>query len=121
MKVAWLFLFAFALVPCLIVAASAVAPSLGLMDQPGGRKFHQVPVPVVGGFCIFLVVTALIPFTDISPQASIHISVAGAVLVAIGLLDDARDVSASIKAIAQVCAATAVTLAANVQLNHLGR
>jgi UDP-GlcNAc:undecaprenyl-phosphate/decaprenyl-phosphate GlcNAc-1-phosphate transferase len=37
-----------------LLALRALAPSLGLLDQPGGRKQHAVATPVVGGIAIYV-------------------------------------------------------------------
>ena len=32
---------------------ATIAPRIGLVDKPGGRKQHEVPTPVVGGLAMF--------------------------------------------------------------------
>ncbi|MEX0385357.1 hypothetical protein [Spiribacter pallidus] len=38
------------------------APGLGLVDQPGGRKTHRHPTPVVGGLGMGFALLLALPF-----------------------------------------------------------
>ena len=49
-----LFALAFALSAALCGAARVVAPRVGLVDRPGGRKAHRRPTPMGGGVAIWL-------------------------------------------------------------------
>jgi UDP-GlcNAc:undecaprenyl-phosphate GlcNAc-1-phosphate transferase len=46
--------WAFLLGAGLCAIARRVAPRLGLVDNPGGRKAHEAPTPLGGGFAIWL-------------------------------------------------------------------
>jgi len=122
-----MWLIAVTLVPAALVAGVVIYPirhyaaRLGLLDRPGGRKTHAVPVPLGGGIGIWMgvVVTLLVGTIVVvvlrgSPelqarlprQATQHLDGiwsragslwallgAGSVLVALGLWDDRKGLS----------------------------
>jgi len=49
-----LFLAAIFLTYIFTVALIKIAPKIGAVDKPGGRKIHRVPVPKLGGLAIFI-------------------------------------------------------------------
>lgn len=49
-----IFVFAAGASACLCALARAVAPRLGLVDRPGGRKAHAQPTPLGGGVALGL-------------------------------------------------------------------
>lgn len=66
-----------------------VALKLNILDQPGHRKIHNKPVPLMGGEAIFVSFSlALILFSGFSREL-IGILIMGIVFVLFGLLDDA--------------------------------
>lgn len=93
---------------------SRVAARLGLVDAPGGRKVHLRSVPRLGGVAVvaatvlgMILVLSLGPgdfdpaiWTTLRPFAA-----AGAMIFAVGLLDDVRGVSAAPKLAVQALAA----------------
>jgi len=100
-----------ALVATPVVRKAAVLS--GAIDRPSDRKVHPRPTPTVGGLAIFLAVLAgwgashLMPFFD----RMYHISseplgalVAGAVIVALGALDDIRGTTVPVKLSGQILA-----------------
>jgi UDP-GlcNAc:undecaprenyl-phosphate GlcNAc-1-phosphate transferase len=89
-----------AIVPAMV----RLAPSLGMMDQPGQRKVHDVPIPRVGGWGIVL--GALVPVLVWVPFSELILSyVFGAlVLLAFGAWDDRRELGHFTKFIGQFAA-----------------
>jgi UDP-GlcNAc:undecaprenyl-phosphate GlcNAc-1-phosphate transferase len=55
-----LVLVSFALSTLLGATARAIAPRLGLVDRPGGRKAHRAPTPMGGGVAIWLTVVSIL-------------------------------------------------------------
>lgn len=55
-----LFLESFLLSALLTPLMRRIAPRLGFLDQPGERKVHQVPKPLLGGAAIFLSLTMVV-------------------------------------------------------------
>jgi UDP-GlcNAc:undecaprenyl-phosphate/decaprenyl-phosphate GlcNAc-1-phosphate transferase len=105
-------LFMFALRP--------VARGLGLIDRPGGRKMHVGEIPVVGGLAMAggLLVGSLYSYTAV--QGFPFFIVALCVLVLIGALDDRYDLPASVRFLAQMCAALLMVAGGDVYTRDLG-
>ncbi|NOZ70102.1 MAG: undecaprenyl/decaprenyl-phosphate alpha-N-acetylglucosaminyl 1-phosphate transferase, partial [Deferribacteres bacterium] len=77
----------------------------GIMDVPDHRKIHRAPMPLLGGLAVYLAVILGVSF---DPAVLRHISgiLAGAtVILIIGLVDDARGLSAPVKLSGQLIAA----------------
>jgi UDP-GlcNAc:undecaprenyl-phosphate/decaprenyl-phosphate GlcNAc-1-phosphate transferase len=74
----------------LTVPVRQLALRFGMVDQPGPRKVHVKPVPLLGGIAIYLAFVIAVLFTlRAAPQQQIVGILAGASLVAmVGVLDD---------------------------------
>jgi UDP-GlcNAc:undecaprenyl-phosphate/decaprenyl-phosphate GlcNAc-1-phosphate transferase len=106
-------LFMFALRP--------VARGIGLIDRPGGRKMHIGEVPVTGGLAMMggLVIGALYSHSALGGFP--FFLTALTLLVLIGALDDRYDLPASVRFLAQMCAALLMVAGADVAVTDLGR
>lgn len=106
-------LFMFALRP--------VARGIGLIDRPGGRKMHVGEVPVTGGLAMMggLVIGSL--YSNSALNGFAFFLTAIALLVFIGALDDRYDLPASVRFLAQICAALLMVAGADVSVTDLGR
>ncbi|GIO14915.1 undecaprenyl-phosphate alpha-N-acetylglucosaminyl 1-phosphate transferase [Cohnella xylanilytica] len=81
--------FSFLLVLLLVPIVRAGALRIGFVDRPARRKVHTKPVPLSGGVAIYAgVIATTFLFLGDSPIFR-AIAVGGALLVAIGLVDDA--------------------------------
>jgi len=101
---------------------SSLAPRLGLMDQqPSARKIHAQPVPVVGGLALFLV---LLLFSGLLmnrlPVFIWPLLTASLVLVLVGVLDDAMDLSPLWRFLAQALAIGLVIGLTGVKIGSFG-
>jgi undecaprenyl-phosphate alpha-N-acetylglucosaminyl 1-phosphatetransferase len=122
-------ILAFASVLLLTVACipllKRLAPALGLVDVPDERKQHAAPTPLVGGLAIFLGLglTALwllaIGWLALSPPV-LSLLVGGSVMVVVGAIDDARDLSPGVRFVAQAAAALLMIYGGGVVLTDLG-
>ncbi|MFF2482473.1 MraY family glycosyltransferase [Paenibacillus sp. NPDC058071] len=73
----------------LVPIARKAALKYGFVDRPGTRKIHHKPIPLLGGLAIYAATAAsILLFKGITPLSS-TILLGGAVLVLIGLMDDA--------------------------------
>ena len=110
--------FAAALVIGLIVTpiVRGYAQHRGLLDQPGGRKVHEVPIPRLGGVAMAIAIAvaiggATLVNPDLGSTLGLRPNRAPAILAAVGLLlvvgivDDVRGMRALVKLSFQVAAA----------------
>ncbi|MEO0017396.1 MAG: hypothetical protein RLZZ522_679 [Verrucomicrobiota bacterium] len=98
----------------------AIAPRLGLMDQPGVRRIHVTPIPRAGGLAIWLsfigvmaggLASGWLPASENVTWGWLGAFVAGSgVLVVAGFLDDRKGLSAWVKLGAHVLAPTVLFL-----------
>ena len=79
---------------CLAVLVLArLAPRLGLIDHPGGRKRHHAVVPLVGGIAIYLgVLSAYLWLIDFR-TLGLTFQVACGAMVLVGVADDHQDIT----------------------------
>ncbi len=83
-----------------------------LYDKPNARKVHSVPIPTMGGIAIvagmMMGLFLWFPFSNVAPQISFFFSIA--VLLALGIMDDLKDLSAKYKFIVQAGLAALIAL-----------
>jgi len=80
---------------CLLLAP--LARRVGWMDQPSRRKVHTKPVPLVGGFAIFLTMAIVIWLATPFGREAIPLLLACGLLMVVGLVDDRRGLSPAIR------------------------
>lgn len=103
----WLYilLFAFlgtgALTPLLVQAAH----HWKLVDTPTDRKIHAQPTPRLGGIAVYGGFVGSVMLNSILPDWMTAILAAGSLLLIIGVIDDLRELPASVKLIGQLAAA----------------
>lgn len=110
-------LVALALSVVLTPVARAAGLAMGMVDRPGHLKIHQRPIPVLGGIAVvgatFGAYAAGTGDLPVAPFA------AAAVLLALGLVDDARPIPPWIRILAQASAG-AILVAGGLRLDPLG-
>ncbi len=90
-----------------------------MVDHPGGRKVHSVPVPRVGGVAMAVgVFIAAFLAIDLQPHDRWFL-VAAAVLVVFGVFDDRFDLDYRIKLVGQLLAVSIVVIAGDVQVRSI--
>jgi len=94
----------------LLVAAvtpimSKLAARLGMLDIPGGRKIHSQATPLLGGLAIYLGFLAglILRFESLTEYLPIFIS--ATFIMIVGLIDDYKGLSATIRMVCQLLAA----------------
>lgn len=103
-----------------ILLLSRWAPRLGLIDQPGGRKRHHQPVPLVGGIGIFIgVLAASLWAGNVSGVALSYQLACGAMLL-VGVADDRHDISPRLRLVLQAAIAVGLVLYTGMTVTHLG-
>lgn len=112
-------LVAFIVTLLFMFALRPVAAELKLIDIPGGRKRHDAAVPVIGGVCMAIGLTfgaAFVPRSDLWNALLLAVYL----LVIVGTIDDRFDIRASIRLVAQTCAALLVAIGGGVVIESLG-
>jgi UDP-GlcNAc:undecaprenyl-phosphate GlcNAc-1-phosphate transferase len=102
-----------------ILLFARLAPALGIVDLPGGRKAHRKPTPLVGGLGVFV---SLLIGTIILGVAH-HISFflfALSVVIAAGLWDDVVEIPPRLKLLIQTIASAVMIWGAGIQLHSVG-
>jgi UDP-GlcNAc:undecaprenyl-phosphate GlcNAc-1-phosphate transferase len=90
-----------------------------MVDQPGARKVHSIPVPRVGGIAMAVgVLVAALLTIDLQAQDRWFLAAAG-VLVLFGALDDRFDLDYRIKLIGQLLAVGIAVTAGDVQVRTI--
>jgi UDP-GlcNAc:undecaprenyl-phosphate GlcNAc-1-phosphate transferase len=110
----------------LISYLERLAPRLGLLDIPNGRKQHDGAIPVVGGIAIYVAFAfsiLLVWPVEVSPiDASLAPFFCGiTLLVAIGIFDDRQGMDARTKLLGQTAAALIMIVPdQSAVIGHLG-
>ena len=110
--------FAVALVAGLLLAR--LAPALGLLDHPGGRKDHADATPLVGGLAIFCAMLVAGAIGNLGEAYHVML-LAGGVLVLTGIVDDRHEIGPLPRFVLQAVAALVMAFGANVVLHGVGR
>lgn len=98
---------------------SRVASTIGLIDQPGKRKVHYCPKPLVGG--IGIVVAVFVSSLLFMPPSQLSGVYAGIVLlVVVGFLDDFRELNYWWKFFAQIGAVILIIYLGKAVLRSFG-
>lgn len=92
---------------------------LNVVDMPGHRKVHKVPIPTLGGLAIFF--SFLAGLLIIQPQSSYHLAIViGALLMIIlGFMDDLYHLTAKAKFLFQVTIACLVVFWGDLQVSFI--
>jgi UDP-GlcNAc:undecaprenyl-phosphate GlcNAc-1-phosphate transferase len=103
----------------LINVARSYAGRLNLLDRPGGRKRHLGAVPTVGGICIYCAFLLALSLDPRLLVLSVIPIVTMGVLVCVGALDDALDLSPAKKFAVELIAAVALVSVAGAPINQI--
>lgn len=117
---------AFLATTALILSFRPIAKSLGLVDVPNERKIHEGEVPLVGGIAIYVAVVAthvmstwFFPGTGgVEHYTSFYL--AGGLVVLVGVADDFREVSPTLRLVTEAVAVVIIMLGADVVVRNLG-
>lgn len=96
-----------------------LAPRLGMVDHPGGRKDHGRVVPLVGGVAIYVGFVASL-MGDESLRAVMWALVSMALMVSIGVIDDIREIGAKGKLAGQLLVATILVVKSGTEIESFG-
>ena len=88
-----------------------LARRFGVLDHPAPRKMHADPTPLLGGAAVFSAFLVSLLLNGLFTFKLGVILIAASVLFIIGVMDDAREVSAGLKLAAQLICSAAVIAA----------
>ncbi len=120
--------FAIALIVTLLATPAVIllARKTGAMDAPNARKVHKKPIPRIGGLAIYTGFIAAIIFVAFKfgldgeqLNETIGLAVSGSLIVALGLLDDYKNLPAKLKLLGQIGAAAVLVLVFDVRIDFV--
>jgi UDP-GlcNAc:undecaprenyl-phosphate GlcNAc-1-phosphate transferase len=103
-----------------IAVLRTVAHRAGLIDHPGGRRQHANPVPLVGGLAIGIGLALALAARGTLTPAPAALLASALVVIAGGVIDDRIELSARIKLLLQLVAASVLVDYGGTVLFHLG-
>lgn len=108
-ELTWCYLIAqsFCLTFTLVPIVYRLAPMLGAIDSPGGRKQHTTPTPLMGGAAIFLGYALVMILGRDILNFSVElkgVALGGTLIFIIGVLDDIWGLTAKVRLIGQLLA-----------------
>ena len=112
-------LLAFGCTVLCIVLLKPVAPKLGLVDRPSGRKTHEGVIPVVGGIAIWLAFTISLLFVGMTGKL-MYLVIASGLLISLGATDDVTELSPGWRLVLHIVAGLIMCLLAGVVVQTLG-
>jgi len=89
---------------------ASVGRRIGLVDRPDGRKRHDDSVPLVGGISIAIAVFLSAMLAPFGLSEFRYLFFCLGVLIVVGVLDDAQDISPGVKFLAQFGVATILVI-----------
>ncbi|MEW6670471.1 MAG: MraY family glycosyltransferase [Thermodesulfobacteriota bacterium] len=101
----YVLLLSFGVSYALTPACGWIARQTGILDNPNARKVHLSSTPLLGGASVFLGFFCAIVVNGLFTSKLSAMLIAAAILFAVGLLDDIREIPAWIKLLAQILCA----------------
>ena len=101
------------------VVLARFAPSLGLLDHPGGRKDHDGAVPVVGGIALVVALLCAVFCFERTPVPPSFLA-AAAILVIVSVWDDWKELHHVPRFVAQIAAVLVMMYGAGIELRSVG-
>jgi UDP-GlcNAc:undecaprenyl-phosphate/decaprenyl-phosphate GlcNAc-1-phosphate transferase len=106
-----------------LIAINLLRPfaiKINLVDRPNNRKLHNGPIPLIGGIAMFfgIIISILVLPFDLNELN--YFILASLIIVVIGVLDDHRDISVSLRLFFQALVAVIVVSAGGIQITSFG-
>lgn len=112
----------FTIMPLVILLANKT----GALDAPNARKVHKKPIPRIGGLGIYAGFMAAIIFVAVKfgldaemLKETVGLIVSGTLIVALGLVDDYKNLPAKVKLLGQICAAGVLVVLFDVRIDFV--
>ena len=107
-------------------AVILLAKRTGALDKPDARKVHKKPIPRIGGLAIYAGFMAAVIFVAIKfgldaemVRETVGLVLSGSLIVALGLIDDYKNLPAKIKLLGQIGAAALLVAAFDVRIDFI--
>jgi len=97
-----------------------LAIRIDLVDYPNNRKPHTGSVPLIGGIAMYIGLVVSILATKIDLNQYNYFLLGSLIIVMIGVLDDFRNISVSLRIIFQALVAIIIVTAGSVVIESLG-
>lgn len=103
-----------------VMPAIKLARMLGIIDEPGGRKQHDRPVPPIGGLIVFpvFILMGILSGADLQQYWALYVGLI--ILLVAGAIDDRFSLNAWVKFFIQIAVAVFVFYAGNTRVMYLG-
>ena len=120
--------FAVSMGTALIVTPAVIklAFKTGAVDVPDARKVHKFPIPRIGGLGIYLAfITAIVSSVFAAGiggetlREIVGLTLSGSLIVALGLIDDYKNLPAKVKLLGQIFAACVLVLGFDVRIDFI--
>lgn len=122
----WAFAVALLVSLAVMPAVILLAKKTGALDAPNARKVHKTPIPRIGGLGIYAGFMAAIVFVATKfgfdaemVNETVGLVVSGSLIVALGLVDDYKNLPARIKLAGQICAAAVLVVVFGVRIDFV--
>jgi len=102
-----------------IVLLKPLAPRIGLVDRPSGRKIHEGVMPLIGGIAIWLAFTISLLFIGMTGKL-MYLVIASGMLITVGAADDVTELSPGWRLVLHIVAGLIMCLLAGVVVHSLG-
>jgi UDP-GlcNAc:undecaprenyl-phosphate GlcNAc-1-phosphate transferase len=103
----------------LIPPLGLLASRLHIVDQPGERKVHQIPVPTIGGIAFALGAFVSILWWGPKNSTTLGVLLGGLIILGFGVWDDRANLGYRIKLLGQVAAALAVIIIGGIRFESI--
>lgn len=97
-----------------------LAPQIGLLDRPGGRKQHKGAVPLVGGLGISMAVIGTLLVVGFDWFGLWYLTVSWVMLLVTGIIDDRRAVRSVVKFAVECAVATLIVVGEAESIRRVG-
>lgn len=106
----------------LIPLGHKIAIKHGIVDNPGGRKQHDEPVPPIGGIIIFSVLTVALSIMQITTGMDVPAALFASlgIIVIVGLIDDIHTLDARLKFLTHFAVAAILVIWGGARIESLG-
>ena len=111
---------AFIVTVALMFAFRPLAIGVGLVDHPGGRKFHEGIIPVTGGLAMFFGIFIATSLLGLSSDLLVSVVLASFLLLIVGVADDRFDMPAAARVITEVAVVLLMFYGAGLGLSDIG-